>query len=257
MPGPNDYFNVPLRRVAIGNTDEFRQPGALKAAVAEFISTFIFVFAGSGAGIAYNSLTGNAPTSPAGLISAAIAHAFALFVAVAISANISGGHVNPAVTFGLFVGGNITLFRGILYIIAQLLGSVVASFLLIFTTGGLAVPTFGVAGISVWAAFVFEIVATFGLVYTVYATAVDPKKGEIGIIAPIAIGLIVGANIFAAGPFTGAAMNPAVAFGPAVASFNFVDHWVYWAGPLIGGGLAGVIYEVFFISHTHEPLSEF
>uniref|UniRef100_A0A8C2J084 Aquaporin n=1 Tax=Cyprinus carpio TaxID=7962 RepID=A0A8C2J084_CYPCA len=230
MPGPGDHFNVPLSRVAIGNRDEFRQPGALKAAVAEFISTLIFVFAGSGAGIAYNNLTHDGfistlifvfagsgagiaynnlthdgAASPSGLISASIAHAFALFVAVAISANISGGHVNPAVTFGLFIGGNITLFRGILYIIAQLLGATAASALLIFTTG-LAVPTFGVAGISVWSALVFEIVATFGLVYTVYATAVDPKKGEIGIIAPIAIGLIVGANIFAAGPFTGAAM---------------------------------------------------
>lgn len=255
MPGPSDHFGVPFSRVAVGNTDEFRQPGALKAAIAELISTFIFVFAGSGAGIAYNNLTNNGPASPSGLVGAAIAHGFALFVAVAISANISGGHVNPAVTFGLFVGGNITLFRGILYIIAQLLGSVAASALLIFTTGGLVVPTFGVAGVSVWAAFVFEIAATFGLVYTVYATAVDPKKGEIGIIAPIAIGLIVGANIMAAGPFTGAAMNPAVAFGPALVGFNFVNHWIYWAGPLIGGGIAGVVYEVLFISHTHEPVS--
>lgn len=137
MPGPNDHFNAPFRRIAVGNTNEFTQPGAIKAAIAEFISTLIFVFAGSGAGIAYNSLTDNGPASPAGLIAASIAHAFGLFVAVAISANISGGHVNPAVTFGLFVGGNITLFRGILYIIAQLLGSVAASALLIFTTGGL------------------------------------------------------------------------------------------------------------------------
>ncbi|KAL3849554.1 hypothetical protein ACJIZ3_011436 [Penstemon smallii] len=217
MPGPNEYFNVPLRRVAIGNTDEFRHPGAIKAAVAEFISTLMFVFAGSGSGIAYNKLTGNGPASPGGLIAASIAHAFGLFVAVSVGANISGGHVNPAVTFGLFVGGNITLFRGILYIIAQLLGSVAACFLLSFTTGGLV----------------------------------------IGIIAPIAIGFIVGANILAGGAFTGASMNPAVAFGPAVVSFTWANHWIYWAGPLVGGGLAGVIYEVFFISHTHEPLQEF
>lgn len=137
MPGPNEYFNVPLRRVAIGRSDEFRHPGAVKAAVAEFISTFIFVFAGSGSSVAYNKITGDAPTSPAGLIAAAISHAFALFVAVSVGANISGGHVNPAVTFGLFVGGNITLFRGILYVIAQLLGSVVACAVLTFATGGL------------------------------------------------------------------------------------------------------------------------
>ncbi|KAG8371254.1 hypothetical protein BUALT_Bualt13G0068500 [Buddleja alternifolia] len=254
MPAPNEYFNVPLRRVAIGRPDEFRHPGAMKAAVAEFFSTLIFVFAGSGSSMAYNKITGNAPNSPAGLVAAAVAYAFGLFVAVSVSANISSGHVNPAVTFGLFVGGNITLFRGILYIIAQLLGSVVACLLLAFTTGGLTTPAFAVSGVSVWSALVFEIVMTFGLVYTVYATAADPKKGEIGIIAPIAIGFIVGANILAGGAFTGASMNPAVSFGPALVSFKWTHHWVYWAGPLIGGGLAGVVYEVFFISHSHEPL---
>ncbi|KAK4482664.1 hypothetical protein RD792_009829 [Penstemon davidsonii] len=259
MPGPNEYFNAPLTRVAVGNTNEFTQPGAIKAAVAEFISTLIFVFAGSGSGIAYNKVTGNAPTSPGGLIAASVAHAFGLFVAVSVSANISGGHVNPAVTFGLFVGGNITLFRGILYIIAQLLGSAVACLLLAFTTGSWAIPAFALSdGVSIWPAFVFEIVMTFGLVYTVYATAVDPKKGEIGIIAPIAIGFIVGANILAGGAFTGASMNPAVAFGPALISFTWTNHWIYWAGPIVGGGLAGIVYEVFFISHSsYEPVQEF
>lgn len=82
-------------------------------------------------------LTAGGPSTPAGLISASIAHAFALFVAVSIAANISGGHVNPAVTFGAFVGGHISLFRSILYWIAQLLGSVVACLLLKFATGGL------------------------------------------------------------------------------------------------------------------------
>ncbi|KAL2544882.1 Uncharacterized protein Fot_14115 [Forsythia ovata] len=112
----------PTKR-AIGNQNEFRQPGAIKAALAEFFSTLIFVFVGEGSGMAYNKLTGNAPNSPSGLVAAAVAHGFRLFVAVSISANISGGHVNPSVTFGLFLGGNISLFRGILYIIAQLLGS--------------------------------------------------------------------------------------------------------------------------------------
>ncbi|KAL6506422.1 Aquaporin TIP1-1 [Orobanche gracilis] len=256
MPGPNDYFNVPLSRLAIGNRDEFRQPGAIKAFVAEFISTAIFVFAGSGSSVAYNKLTGNGPSSPEGLIVASIAHAFALFVAVSVGANISGGHVNPAVTFGLFVGGHITLFRGILYVIAQLLGSVVACLLLSFATG-LEIPAFALSGVSVWSAFVFEIVMTFGLVYTVYATAVDPKKGEIGIVAPIAIGFIVGANILVGGAFTGASMNPAVTFGPALVSFTWTHHWIYWAGPLVGGGLAGIVYEIFFINHTHEQLPEY
>ncbi|CAK8543929.1 unnamed protein product [Lathyrus sativus] len=245
---------MPIRNIAVGTPQEATHPDTLKAGLAEFISTFIFVFAGSGSGIAYNKLTDNGAATPAGLMSASIAHAFALFVAVSVGANISGGHVNPAVTFGAFVGGNITLLRGIVYIIAQLLGSIVASALLVFVTAS-SVPAFGLtAGVGVGPALVFEIVMTFGLVYTVYATAVDPKKGNIGIIAPIAIGFIVGANILVGGAFTGASMNPAVAFGPAVVSWSWANHWVYWAGPLIGGGIAGLIYEVLFINSTHEQL---
>uniref|UniRef100_A0A0E0NPN3 Tonoplast intrinsic protein n=1 Tax=Oryza rufipogon TaxID=4529 RepID=A0A0E0NPN3_ORYRU len=245
---------MPIRNIAVGSHQEVYHRGALKAALAEFISTLIFVFAGQGSGMAFSKLTGGGATTPAGLIAAAVAHAFALFVAVSVGANISGGHVNPAVTFGAFVGGNITLFRGLLYWIAQLLGSTVACFLLRFSTGGLATGTFGLTGVSVWEALVLEIVMTFGLVYTVYATAVDPKKGSLGTIAPIAIGFIVGANILVGGAFDGASMNPAVSFGPALVSWSWESQWVYWVGPLIGGGLAGVIYEVLFISHTHEQL---
>jgi len=127
-------LNMPLSNIAIGRPEEATHPDTLKAGLAEFISTLIFVFAGSGSGIAYNKLTDNGAATPAGLIAASIAHAFGLFVAVSVGANISGGHVNPAVTFGAFVGGNITFLRGVVYIIAQLLGSVVASLLLAFVT---------------------------------------------------------------------------------------------------------------------------
>lgn len=246
---------MPIRNIAVGRPEEAAHPDALKAGLAEFISTLIFVFAGEGSGMAFNKLTDDGSTTPSGVVQAALAHAFGLFVAVSISANISGGHVNPAVTFGAFVGGNITLLRGILYWIAQLLGSTVACLLLRFATGGLTTSAFSLSsGVSVWNAFVLEIVMTFGLVYTVYATALDPKKGNIGIIAPIAIGFIVGANILAGGAFDGASMNPAVSFGPALVSWNWDNHWVYWAGPLIGGGIAGIVYEIFFMSHTHEQL---
>ncbi|VAI09883.1 unnamed protein product [Triticum turgidum subsp. durum] len=210
---------MPVSRIAVGSHREVYEVGALKAALAEFISTLIFVFAGQGSGMAFSKLSPDGAATPAGLISAAIAHAFALFVAVSVGANISGGHVNPAVTFGAFVGGNITLFRGLLYWIAQLLGSTAACFLLRFSTGGLPTGTFGLTGI-----------------------------------APIAIGFIVGANILVGGAFSGASMNPAVSFGPALVSWEWGYQWVYWVGPLIGGGLAGVIYELLFISRTHEQL---
>ncbi|CAN1353511.1 Aquaporin TIP1-2 [Linum perenne] len=252
---------MPIRNIAIGNVGEATQADTLKAGLAEFFSTLIFVFAGEGSGMAFAKLTAGAANTPSGLVAAAIAHAFALFVAVSVGANISGGHVNPAVTFGAFVGGNITLLRGIVYWIAQLLGSTVACLLLKFATGGLVSLTAETAafslseGVGVWNAVVLEIVMTFGLVYTVYATAVDPKKGSLGTIAPLAIGFIVGANILVGGAFSGASMNPAVSFGPALVSWSWGNHWVYWVGPLIGGGIAGLVYELIFIGHaTHEQL---
>ena len=91
-----------------------------------------------------------------------------------------------------------------------------------------------------------EVIVTFGLVYTVYATAADPKKGSLGTIAPIAIGFIVGANILVAGPFSGGSMNPARSFGPAVASGDFTNIWIYWAGPLIGQ--IGTYCDNFFVA---------
>ncbi|KAK3027068.1 hypothetical protein RJ639_040900 [Escallonia herrerae] len=197
--------------IAFGRCDDSFSCGSLKAYLAEFISTFIFVFAGVGSVIAYNKLTSDAALDPSGLVAVAICHGFALFVAVSIAANISGGHTIPIHSVGSGVGA--------------------------------------VEGV------VMEIIITFALVYTVYATAADPKKGSLGTIAPLAIGLIVGANIVAAGPFSGGSMNPARSFGPAVASGDFHDVWIYWVGPMIGGGLAGLIYSNVFMQHEHAPLS--
>lgn len=241
--------------IAFGRFDDSFSVGSLKAYLAEFISTLLFVFAGVGSAIAYNKLTSDAALDPPGLVAVAVCHGFALFVAVAIAANISGGHVNPAVTFGLALGGQITILTGFLYWIAQLLGAIVACYLLKVATGGLAIPIHSVAaGVGATQGVVMEIIITFALVYTVYATAADPKKGSLGVIAPIAIGLIVGANILAAGPFSGGSMNPARSFGPAVASGDFSGNWIYWVGPLIGGGLAGVIYGNVFMYQDHAPL---
>ncbi|KAF2295989.1 hypothetical protein GH714_035570 [Hevea brasiliensis] len=203
---------MPVARIAVGNPGEASQPDAIRAALAEFFSMIIFVFAGEGSGMAFSKLTNNGSTTPAGLIAASLAHAFALFVAVSVGANISGGHETSAFALS--------------------------------------------SGVSSWNAVVFEIVMTFGLVYTVYATAVDPKKGNVGTVAPIAIGFIVGANILAGGAFDGASMNPAVSFGPAVVSWTWTSHWVYWVGPLIGAAIAAIVYDNIFIGkNAHEPLS--
>ncbi|RRT64863.1 hypothetical protein B296_00040162, partial [Ensete ventricosum] len=242
-------------KLALGSLGDSFSVGSLKAYLAEFIATLLFVFAGVGSAIAHGKLTGGAALDPAGLVAVALAHGLALFVGVSMAANISGGHLNPAVTFGLAIGGHITILTGIFYWVAQLLGSTVACLLLKFVTGGLAVPTHGVAaGMTELEGVVMEVVITFALVYTVYATAADPKKGSLGTVAPIAIGFIVGANILAAGPFSGGSMNPARSFGPAVASGDFAGNWVYWVGPLIGGGLAGLIYGDIFIG-SYQPVA--
>jgi aquaporin TIP len=242
--------------IAFGRFDDSFSVASLKAYLAEFISTLLFVFAGVGSAVAYGKLTSDAALDPAGLVAVAVCHGFALFVAVAVGANISGGHVNPAVTFGLAVGGQITVLTGLFYWIAQLAGAILASYLLTVVTGGLAVPVHGVAaGVGAIEGVVFEIIITFALVYTVYATAADPKKGSLGTIAPIAIGFIVGANILAAGPFSGGSMNPARSFGPAVISGDFTQNWIYWVGPLLGGGLAGLVYSNVFINHEHLPIT--
>jgi aquaporin TIP len=246
-------------KLILGNVADSFSVGSLKAYLSEFNATLIFVFAGVGSAIAFGKLTDDGALDPAGLVAIALAHAFALFVGVSIAANVSGGHLNPAVTFGLAVGGHISILTAFFYWIAQCVGSILACLTLKFVTNGLSIPTHSVgSGTTLLQGLVFEIAITFALVYTVYATAADPKKGDLGTIAPIAIGFIVGANILAAGPFSGGSMNPARSLGPAVVSFDFSQIWVYWVGPLIGGGLAGFLYSDLFMGSAYGqvPASE-
>lgn len=123
-------------KIAVGSLGDSFSVASLKAYLSEFIATLIFVFAGVGSAIAFGKITSDAALDPAGLVAIAVAHAFALFVGVSVAANISGGHLNPAVTLGLAVGGNITLITGFLYWVAQCLGSTVACLLLVFVTNG-------------------------------------------------------------------------------------------------------------------------
>nr|GMC61883.1 probable aquaporin TIP5-1 [Ipomoea batatas] len=206
---------------------------ALRAYLAEFISTMFFVFAAVGSSMSSRKMSPEAGSDPSSLVGIAVANAFALTVAVYISIGVSGGHVNPAVTFARAVGRHISLSMAIFYWISQLLGSVMACVLLkVFT--------------------VQQGVMTFALVYTVYAAA-DVRKGALCAMGPLAIGMIAGGNVLASGAFTGGSMNPAYSFGSALIGGNFGNQAAYWVGPLIGGTIAGVLYDkVVFPSESDD-----
>ncbi|EEE54177.1 hypothetical protein OsJ_00995 [Oryza sativa Japonica Group] len=118
-----------------------------------------------------------------------------------------------------------------------------------------AVPVHAPApGVGAARAVAMEAVLTFSLLFAVYATVVDRRRA-VGALGPLLVGLVVGANILAGGPYSGASMNPARSFGPALAAGEWADHWIYWVGPLIGGPLAGLVYEGLFMGPPgHEPL---
>ena len=217
----------------------------LKRCVAEFIGTFTLIFIGVGA--IYNA---GKPNAGVGLLGVALAHGLAIAVMVSATGGISGGHLNPAVTFGVLVGGKISLMDSIAYWVAQLAGGSAAGFLLvsIFGQNGVAVVAAGTPDlgkdITQGTGIIIELVLTFFLVFVVYGSAVDVRAPKIG---GLAIGLTVALDILFGGPLTGAAMNPARTFGPALASWHWNNHIVYWVGPMLGGALAGLIYGRFLI----------
>jgi aquaporin TIP len=253
----------PGRRFTVGRSEDATHPDTIRAAISEFLATAIFVFAAEGSILSLGKLYQDMST-PGGLVAVSLAHALALAVAVAVAVNISGGHVNPAITFGALLGGRLSLIRALFYWLAQLLGAVVATLLLRLTTGGMRPPGFALAsGVGDWHAVLLEATMTFGLMYAYYATVIDPKRGHVGTIAPLAVGFLLGANMLAGGPFDGAGMNPARVFGPALVGWRWRHHWVYWLGPFIGAGLAGLLYEYLVIPSAdaaphggaHQPLA--
>lgn len=218
-----------------------------RAGFAEFIATMLFVFLGPGAVIASGITAPGAQLTADKLLVIAVGHGLAIAVLVWATAHVSGGHINPAVTFAAWVTGKIGLQRGILYIVAQLVGAAVGSALLAYIVGadtGLGRHALG-AGMDATKGLVAEIILTFALVGVVFMTAMHPRGP--GNVAPLAIGLIVLVDHLVGVPLTGASMNPARSFGPAMLTGMWADHWVYWVGPLVGGALAGIVANQVFL----------
>lgn len=222
-------------------------PPTLRSCLAEFISTFLIVFAAAGSTISARMLTPDVTSDASSLVATATSQAFAMFAAIYISADVSGGHLNPAVTFAFVLGGHIAIPTAVFYWVSQLLGSTFACLLLRFASAGQAVPTTKIAmELTGFGGAIVEGVITFMLVYTVYV-AEDPRvaggRKDGSASGPLAIGLVAGACVLAAGSLTGASMNPARSFGPAIVSGDFKNHGVYWVGPLIGAGLAALVHQ--------------
>lgn len=202
---------------------------------AELIGTFTLIFIGAGAGAL-------AASSGGGIVSVALAHGIALMVIVYAWGTVSGAHVNPAVTFSLAITGKTSWSDAIQYWVAQLLGAALGGFLLRFllgTTGNLGM-TLPAAGVSTLQAVVLEAVLTFFLVTAVFGTAVAGHNGNA---AGLAIGFVLAMDILMGGSLTGASMNPARSFGPALAMGDFQSFWIYIVGPLAGGAVAALIYN--------------
>jgi len=218
--------------------------------VAEFLGTFTLVFIGAGV-----ILSNSFPKGSTGMLGIAIAHGLALGVAVTATMAISGGHLNPAVTAGLLAVRRIDLPTAGLYIIAQLLGAAVAAYALEATIPSgvskvLAVGAPGIAAsITLKHAILIEGVLTFLLMSAVMGTVISPESPKVG---GFGVGLTLAAAVLFGGPLTGAALNPARAFGPALASGQWVSQGVYWVGPIVGAVLAALVWEKFLLPKSTD-----
>jgi MIP family channel proteins len=228
---------------------------ALKAAAAELIATAILVMIGVGA-VSVAVAGGN-------ILSVAVAFGFVVALLAAGIGGISGGHMNPAVTFAMIITGNTSVVRGVMYIVAQLIGACIGALLLrAFIVDALLEQIPGGGGDALtpevvteaWHGMFLEALGTFVLVWTVFATAVNQRLGS-GNTAPLYIGLaVLVVHVFLI-PLTGCGINPARTFGPALflpAAADGIpgrwdDAWIYYVGPLLGAALAAMSYYLLYL----------
>jgi aquaporin TIP len=210
----------------------------LRRSIAEFVGAFALIFVGAGSAI-YGQL-----------VAAAFANGLVIAVMVSAVGFISGGHFNPAVTLGFLVTRRITPVLAAVYWAAQFGAAALAALLLRWVLPPPASLRSGVpalaASLGGGKGVVIEAVLTFFLVWVIFATAVDPR-GSFRQIAGLAIGLTIVLDVFMGGGLTGAAMNPARAFGPQLVGDSWADGWVWYVGPACGAVLAAVVYELLYL----------
>jgi len=233
----------------------------LRRGFAEFVGTFALIFIGAGSILVFGKqfmpvLTQGEAAAQVydglSLLAIAVAHGLAIGVMASAVGHISGGHFNPAVTLGFLVTRRIAPTLAIVYWSMQFAAAALASALLrwIFTDEVRALVNLGAPGlgtnISQGQGLVIEIVLTFFLVWVIFATAADPG-GTFRVIAGLAIGFTITMDILLGGPLTGAAMNPARAFGPELIQRDWDNFWVWYVGPCVGAVLAALAYEYLYL----------
>ena len=213
----------------------------LRRAVAEFVGTFTLVFVGVSSIITVGDVTG-----------VALAHGLAIAVMVSAVGHISGGHFNPAITFAFLITRRMAPLLAAVYWVAQFAAATAGALMvkLIFPGNVVDRAKLGAPAVASvvgnGGALAMEAVLTFFLVWVVFATAAD-ARGTFKSIAGLAIGLTITMDILAGGRVTGAAMNPARAFGPEVVQSVWSDAWVWYAGPILGAVVAGLAYEYLYL----------
>ena len=216
----------------------------LRPCLAEFLGTFYLCFAGIAAILCNTpSVGGNS-----GLLGIALAHGLALSIAVNVFGGESGAHFNPAVTCGFLATGRIKPNLAFAYIAAQLLGATTAAGFcrVIFPLEAVMDAKLGLPLPAPWAStgvvLLAEFIMTYLLMTSIFGTAVD-DRGQAVKIGGFGIGLTVAFDILAGGAVTGASMNPARSFGPAVELMYWQWHWAYWLAPIAGASAAALVYE--------------
>jgi aquaporin Z len=217
-------------------------PSLPRRVAAEALGTFALVFIGAAVVV----VNGGFPNSGIGLLGIALAHAVVLSVMITSTMSISGGHLNPAVTLSLLAVRRIDALSAAAYVVAQLVAAVAGAFLVkalfpphVANATLVGVPVIA-SSVSLGKAIGIELVLTFFLVSAVFGTAVSPDAPRVG---GFGIGLVLLFDILVGGPLTGAAMNPARAFGPALVAGSWIGQLVYWIGPILGGILAAFLWE--------------
>lgn len=218
----------------------------MRAYLAEVIGTFALVFFGSVSVTIFGAIaTGSVASS---ILAIALTHGIVLMVMVYSIGHISGCHINPAVTVAMWSVKKIKTNIAAGYIVSQLIGASLAALvhMLILPQGalvfyGATLPSNVIANSAI-TALAIEAILTFFLVFVIFSTTSRNSEH-----AGLAIGLTLTAGILIGGILTGAALNPARAFGPALVSGNFSSHWVYWIGPMIGGLGAAVLHRKAFL----------